>query len=454
MTPLQPLVPGPRLRAAVAFAGPAVLVAVLFVALITISTSSTVGAGFAVVMAVGLCLVLAAGFEGAAIVLFALGIGLSPLDRLRPVAALGIASLSDLILFMALGLLIPVLLGKSFPREPLYLAAAGTLFMVGVVSSVLSDEPAGSLAFLMRLAIGALLLPIVFSMWQPPRKILITFAASYVIGNIVNLGFAYTVGVVDFGRRLGYSTHPNIMGLAAMLGFALCPFLWTVLPKAYRWTALAGAAGCGMGVWVSGSRAALLAVAAVVVLYLVFSRSVGVAVALFGLSIPVFYFVAQAYLNGDNSSDNALGRLFGGGSAGGSDIQREELAQQAWDSFQKHPIIGQGLAEILEAHNIYLQVAAGIGLIGLAVYLVLLGSVFLRAARLPHPYVLLVLPVMGYAIIGAMTTILWDRYVWTVLALPFLIPALSRHDPSSDDPDDHGGLVTPEAQGTPAPAPA
>ncbi|KQY58111.1 hypothetical protein ASD11_00080 [Aeromicrobium sp. Root495] len=441
MTPFQTLAPSPRLRAAVAFAGPALLVAVLLLLLITISTGSTIGAGFAVAMAVGLCLVLAAGFEGAAIALFALGIALSPLDRLRPVAALGIASLSDLILFAALGLLIPVLMGRPFPREPLYLAGASGLFIVGIVSSVLSDNPVGSLAFLMRLAIGALLLPIVFSWWRPRREVLIAFAASYVAGNILNLGFAFTVGVVDFGRRLGYSTHPNIMGLAAMLGFALCPFLWTVLPKAYRWTALAGAAGCGLGVWVSGSRAALLALAAVIVLYVVFSRSVGVAVTLFGAAIPVAYFVAQAYLKGDDSSDNALGRLFGGGSAGGSDVAREQLAQEAWDSFQKHPVIGQGLAEILEAHNIYLQVAAGIGVIGLAVYLVMLGSVFLRAARLPDPYVLLVLPVMGYAIIGAMTTILWDRYVWTVLALPFLIPALSRPDPSSDDPEDRGELV-------------
>ncbi|RYJ02444.1 MAG: hypothetical protein EON52_19575, partial [Actinomycetales bacterium] len=230
MTPFQTLAPSPRLRAAVAFAGPALLVAVLLLLLITISTGSTIGAGFAVAMAVGLCLVLAAGFEGAAIALFALGIALSPLDRLRPVAALGIASLSDLILFAALGLLIPVLMGRPFPREPLYLAGASGLFIVGIVSSVLSDNPVGSLAFLMRLAIGALLLPVVFSWWRPRREVLIAFAASYVAGNILNLGFAFTVGVVDFGRRLGYSTHPNIMGLAAMLGFALCPFLWTVLP--------------------------------------------------------------------------------------------------------------------------------------------------------------------------------------------------------------------------------
>lgn len=433
MTLLQARSVGERTRAVLAFVGPVVLVAVLMVMLLGISMTSTVGAAFAVVLAVGLCLVLAAGFEGAAITLFVVGIALSPLDRLRPVAALSFASLSDLILYAALGLLVPVLIGRPFPREVLYYAGAGGLLVVGIISSAISTDPVGSLAFLLRLLIGALLLPFMFSMWKPRREIVVAFAVSYVAGNLLNLFFAYTVGVVDFGRRLGYSTHPNVMGLAAMLGFALTPFLWATIPKAYRWMVLVGAAGCGLGVWVSGSRAALLVLAAVVALYVVFSRSVGVAVALFGASIPVLYYVAQSYLNGDDASNNALGRLFGGGSAGGSDLEREALAQKAWDVFMHHPVLGQGLAEVMEAHNIYLQIGAAVGVVGGAFYLLMLGSVLLRAARLPQPYVLLVLPGMGYAMIGAMTTILWDRYVWCVLALAFLLPAAVRPDEDAED---------------------
>lgn len=441
-------VSAPRRRAWTAAVLPASVVGVLLLALVPLSTLGGIGAGLALAVVATLLLVTALGVERTAVTVLALGIALSPLDNFRPVGALAFASLSDLVLLAGLLLLLPVLLSRNLPTEWLFVAAGAGLVLVGLVSSLGAEEPFASLNSLLRLVVGALLLPLAFMVWRPSRRIVVGFALAYVVGNVGNLVAAYTVGGASWdGRRIGYSTHPNVMGLCGMLALALLPFLLRVLPRRWSWLVLLLGAACAWNVWVSGSRAALLAAAAVAVLFVAIERRVEVALALFALAIPALYLVGQALTGDGANQNNVLGRLLGGGTAAGSDAEREMLAKIALDAFTTHPVLGIGLGDVMEAHNIYLQVAAAVGVVGLAVYVLLLGSVALRAMTLPRPYALLVLPVLGYAMIGMMTTILWDRYVWAVLALPFLV-RLDR--PADDDADAASdGAATP----TPALAP-
>jgi O-antigen ligase len=246
---------------------------------------------------------------------------------------------------------------------------------------------------------------------------------------------AYTVGGVgDGGRRIGYSTHPNVMGLCAMLAIALLPFLLAAVPRGWRPAVVAATAVCAWGVWISGSRAALVAAGAVLVLWVLVSRSVTVALTLFGLGLVPLYYVGVNISN-LAASDNALGRLLGGGSSQGSNAEREVIAREAWEVFLSHPILGNGLSDVLKAHNIYLQVAAAVGIVGFAFFVVMLGSTVVRSLSLDRVGGLLVLPCLGYLMIGFMTTILWDRYVWAVLALPFLASAAFAVDRASADAD-------------------
>lgn len=412
---------------------PVGVVGVLLAVLVPMSSFGGVGAGLALALAAGVVVLAAVGVERTAIVLLAIGIALSPLDNFRPIGALAFASLSDLVLLAGLMVLLPVLIGRSLPGEWLFLAAAGGILVVGLVSSLGAEVPGASLNSLLRLVVGAMMLPLAFMVWRPPPSVVVGFAMTYVVGNVGNLVAAYTVGGASFdGRRIGYSTHPNVMGLCAMLALALLPFLLRVLPRRWSWIVLVLGGACAWSVWVSGSRAALLVAVAVAVLFVLVERRVEIALALFGLAIPAFYIVGRAISGDGAQQDNVLGRLLGGGTASGSDAEREYLAQVALDAFTSHPVLGIGLGDVMEAHNIYLQVAAAVGVVGLAVYLVLLGSVALRAITLPTPYQLLVLPVLGYVLIGAMTTILWDRYVWAVLALPFLV-RLGTAGPDEDE---------------------
>ncbi|KQP75595.1 hypothetical protein ASF37_15245 [Aeromicrobium sp. Leaf289] len=427
---------GPRERRAIRAAVlPVLVVGVLLVVLVPLSSLGGVGAGLALTFAVGLVVLAAVGVESTAVAVLAIGIALSPLDNFRPIGALAFASLSDLVLLAGLLVLLPVLLRKPLPSEWLFLAAAGGLVVVGLVSSAGAEESGASLNSLLRLLVGALLLPVAFMVWRPSRGVVVGFALMYVVGNVGNLVAAYTVGESSWdGRRIGYSTHPNVMGLCAMLGLALVPFLLRVLPRRWSWLVLLLGAACAWNVWVSGSRAALVVAVAVAVLFVALERRVEVALALFGLAIPALWIVGNALTGGGSMQNNVLGRLLGGGTAAGSDAEREYLAKVALDAFTSHPVLGIGLGDVMEAHNIYLQVAAAVGIVGTAVYLVLLASVALRAITLPGPSALLALPVLGYAMIGLMTTILWDRYVWAVLALPFLV-RLGDGAPEADPAD-------------------
>ncbi|MBC7630273.1 O-antigen ligase, partial [Aeromicrobium sp.] len=234
-------------------------------------------------------------------------------------------------------------------------------------------------------------------------------------------------------RYIGLSTHPNILGFCAMLGLALIPFLLQELPRRFSWVVLLAAASCGYGIWISGSRAALLVAGAVMVLYPLLARSIGAALVLFGLGIVPVFLVGRTLSSGE-VGNNIIGRLAGGGSATASDQAREALAATTLDRFLAHPLFGVGFGEVLEAHNIYLQVAAAGGVAVLLFYIVLLLSVLRQPFAIGSSYRLLALPAMAYALIGPITPLLWDRYIWCALAIPFLVAASGKQEPAESSP--------------------
>ena len=110
------------------------------------------------------------------------------------------------------------------------------------------------------------------------------------------------------------------------------------------------------------------------------------------------------------------------------------LADIARGQFEAHPIIGVGMADVYAAHNIYLQISAAVGVVGVAFFAAMLAAVLVRCLGIDRRFRLLILPAAGYVMVGALTTIIWDRFVWCVLALPFLLP-LVRQEHEDADPD-------------------
>ncbi len=395
-----------------------------------------VGSLFGAVVALGAAVLMIAlvtfGIESTAIGLLVLSFTLAPMNDVRPVAALTFVTMSDVFLVLSVGLLVPMLLTRTVERQALFLVGAAGVVGLGLVTSVAAADPASSLNGLLRLLVGALILPITFMLWRPRRDIVALLATAYVVGNSISVLQAVTSGLVSYeGRSIGLTRHPNILGLCSMLALTLIPFILQELPRWCGWFVLAAAGVCGYGVWISGSRAALLVAVAMVVVYLVLSRSVERGLLLFGASILPVYLVGRTLSSGDYGN-NILNRFAGGGSASASDLAREQLVREAVERFLSSPVLGVGFGDALEAHNIYLQVAASGGVLGLAFYLVLLASVVRQPLRLPARYRLLALPAFGYVLVGFITPLLWDRYIWCLLALPFL---MSVPGTPADDPD-------------------
>lgn len=394
--------------------------------LLPLGVRTTTGAAFALAVAAVLVMLVAAGIETTAVVLIAVGFVLAPMNDVRPIASLDFVTASDACLVVGIALLVPVLIGRRFQPPTLFVVGALGVIAAGLVSSVVNPDPFTSLNSMMRLVVGALALPVFFVMWRPRREVVVILAAAYVVGDVINVAFALFNGVASYENRyLGLTTHPNILGICELLGLALIPFLLHELPKSFRWMVLTAAAICAYGIWISGSRAALLVAVVVAVLYPMLARSIEAFLILFGLAIVPVYLVGRTLTSGE-VGNNILGRLGGGGSAAASDQVREALIVETTDKFLSHPILGVGFARVLEAHNIYLAIAAAGGVVVLVFYLILLSSVVLHPFTIGPSYRLLALPALAYALIGPLTPLLWDRYIWCLLALPFLVPLFEK----------------------------
>lgn len=411
-------------------AGPVLLVPALLALLLPLGLGSVFGAVVALCFVAGLVLLFSVGIERTALVLLLTAFVLAPMNNVKPVAAVSFVTASDVFLFLGVALLFPVLVTRGIGRQAPFLIGVAGLVATGLLTSAASPDAAGSLNGLTRLVVGALTMPLVFMVWRPGPRVLLAFAWAYVAGVCISVTHGRITGLMSLdGRYVGLTEHPNILGLTGLLGLTLVPFLLKASPRRVRWIALVAGALCAYGIWMSGSRAALVGAVAVAVLYLLLSRSIEHALLLFGLSIVPFYLVMRSFTSGSADS-SPLGRLRGGGSATYSDLDRENLAHVALDRFFDHPLLGSGFADAAEAHNIYLQVAAAGGVIALTFYVIILVASARQPLLLGSHHRLLALPVMGYALMGPLTPLLWDRYIWCVLALPFLVPRPDEPTPA------------------------
>jgi O-antigen ligase len=415
----------------------AVVTGLALVVLIPIAVTST-AAAIVVVFAIVLLLALTVfGFGHTSEFFVILGACLVPMSNLHPVEAVSFITVADAAFAVGFTLMLPDLLRRPLTVPTVFVVGVAGVLTVALFSSILSEQPGPSLNVLARLLVGAFGLSILIIWWNPDRLRVLFVASAYVLGNVISVGWAVVKNETSSeGRRAGLAEHPNVYGLCALLAVALIPFLLTQFPRSWRWLVVGLGVVCLYGVWSSGSRGALAALIAVAVIFPVLARSVLAALALLAAVAAFLTFSGQ--LLGETSSSNALGRLLGSGSASASDQARENLLSQAFDQFLSNPVLGNGLADLLAAHVIYLQVAAGVGLIGLAFYLLVLWATVSPIAVLTPPYSLLALPALAYVTVGFVTPVLWDRYIWTVLALALLAPRLAKAAAPADDEDDAG----------------
>ncbi|MGY2876285.1 hypothetical protein ACVW00_003475 [Marmoricola sp. URHA0025 HA25] len=405
-----------------------VLVALLLTA---VATSGPVGAVAACLVAVLIVALAALGRERVAIVALAACFATAPMYRgLGGIA--NVATPTDLLMLLAMFLLIPEVISRQARLPGVYVASLAVLAGIGLIASATNPSAVGSVVFLAQWLLCLGLLPAVLVMWQPSGRVVDGLLASYLAGQMVSLLFAFARGAAINGRYQGLSHHPNDFGLAGATCIAIIVFLIPRHTSAGARVILAGLAFASLvSLIISGSRGATVATAAVVVLIPLVERSsvwtfLGVAGGALGLAM-------LPYLLEIGGQGGSLARLAGDPTAAVSDSVRETALVEGWHRFLGSPFIGTGLDIVVGTyHNMFLTVAAAVGVFGLAAFLVAC-YVLIRPLISTHPlrrlsYLPLVFLVAGITFPG-----LLDRTIVVPMALAILA-AVELTAPAAEPP--------------------
>jgi hypothetical protein len=168
----------------------------------------------------------------------------------------------------------------------------------------------------------------------------------------------------------------------------------------------------------SGSRAALVVAAVIIVVSPLVERSAisGVGLGFLGLG----GLIALPLLIQSGHAGSAITRLSGDATAKVADQARSIGLDEGFRRLRESPILGGGLGDVEVIHNVFLEVAAGIGLIGLGGYLVVL-FVMTRPLIMEHPHRRLAyLPLAWVGMAPALPS-LYDRTMWVPVSLSILV---------------------------------
>lgn len=324
---------------------------------------------------------------------------------------------TDALLLFGFALLLPRILEGRLKLPVVYWVGVMLVLSAGLLSSAGSMSPGESYMALMFWMIVMVGLPIAFAMWGPSLVVIDLLAGSFVLGQMFSFALGWMRGNVALGRHAGLATHPNYFAEGGMLAIALLLYLaYRHFGRSALWSAaiLGAGAVCAATVHFSGSRAAIVVIAVLILMIPLVERSaltgfvMALLVALAIVALPII-----ADLAGQGS---AIDRLTGGGGSSQSNSARTLGLDEGLDRFFAHPIIGDGLIDLFDIHNNFLEVAVAIGIFGLAGYLMVLYA-FARPIFGRGELRRLCYPVWGYIGFGATVPSLYDRSIWTVVAL-------------------------------------
>jgi len=414
----------------------------LLVALVALSTTGLIGAALALTCAVGLLLLVVLGPERLGTGFVLLAMFTAPQNAVRPIPTADFVTFSDLFLMVGAGLLLPTLLRRRSRYPTGWLIGSIGVIVLVFVASLMSSTPVTDLLYGVRLPAATVALPLFFLAWAPSRGLIDALAWSYVAGHVLSTGYALVAGKdPETGRFDGLTTHYNFFGIAATVTAGLLIHLYHRTPRRWRWVVWGAGLVTVGSISLSGSRAAVLVVVMLVVLYPLLERSLlsGYLVVAGGLGLVL---VGNALL-GTASSGSAFSRIRGDSTTSFSDNERTLAMQTGWSRFLQHPILGGGFdARAYDAHNVYLEIAIGIGVVGLAFHLLVFATGVLPLFG-TGPLRRLGYAPLGYAAMCMLTNSIWDRFVWMGIALA-VVAAVDR--PDDGPPGEQDEMTTDPAE--------
>lgn len=418
---------------------PTLLVWTILAGLVAASTISLIAGIGTVVLGLGILAILVFGEVRVASAGYIAAVGFGPLQGLV-VPGVSFVTATDLLLVMATAVFAPTLIRRPF-RAPWQFTVGAVLFVIiGIIASLAAVNFLESFSVFARIVIGMLFVPILFLWWAPDRRQMAWCASAYIAGVCFDIGYALAVGPDPaLGRYVGLAETPPAFGFSAVLAISLTPFLWAKASQLQRALIAVAAVICVYGIWISGTRSALLLLVALCLIFPFLERSL-VAFGGLALACAAALVVLPRLIDLDGGT-NALGRLLGGGGSGGSDQARINGLMNALDVIQSRPLIGSGFADpnggpygSFQSHNIYTQITQSAGFFMLIAFLLLVWA-FVRPLLLAAPeYRRVAYPALAYILAGPITPNLGSRYVCVLLGLAVAATAfIPARDQASDN---------------------
>jgi hypothetical protein len=348
---------------------------------------------------------------------------------------------TDLALVAGFALMLPRLLRNKFDLPVQYVVAVAIIFATGMIGSFVAEVPLFAIVALFFWLATMFVLPVGVHLWRPSSNEIRAMGWLFVVGQGFSFAYGVATGAASGGRFYGLTIHPNYFGEAGLLSLALLLHITTVTPSRWRWVVWAAMAFSVYTIFISGSRAGMLGLAAMLVIIPVVERS---AVRVYFLAIGAAGFALYLSQNTALLTHGALGRLLGHGTASGSDEARTQGLHYGWERFLDHPVSGSGLVDLFEVHNNYLEAVIGVGIFGFVAFLVVLATLVMPLLS-THPLRRLSYPVFAYGVFGATTPSLYDRTFWVAMSLSIVAVVAVRRNTPVEEPE------PPPQESTPAP---
>jgi O-antigen ligase len=362
-------------------------------------------------------------------------------------------------------------------RQPVLVAALVLLAAWAAVSISWAEETASAQQTVVRLLLNFVLFPIALVAIQRQRDVSWLFAV-FIAGALFSVAYGLLHGPFgkpgEAGRLQGAGVNPNQLGayLAVAMVFAAVFFANRRSPAITRWAALVAGSLAAVSLFLTLSRGALLGLGAAL---LVAPLAVGRGRRAAALALVVLTAAGAATWFAAVAPASAVNRIthpaYGGGSG------REDLWRVGWRMVHDHPIVGVGAGNFSvasinyllrpgatqrdkyvvgpskePAHNIYLTVLAELGVVGFALFVVILAaclrSVILAArafAARGDPAMELLARGLFIGLVGLLateffSTALYSKQLWFLLAACPALLALAQRSAPRERPDDRPPL--------------
>lgn len=401
-------------------------------ALAALATQGLVYAAVAVALAAYIVVVITAGARATGIACMILAFAAAPMYRGIDGLTGGVPP-TDVFVIAGVVHLLPTFLGTRLRLPTIYVVGLLLMAVSSLVSVIVTGNLFTNAFYAVQWLFFVGVLPTIMAWWRPHLTTIKWLLWAYLAGHLVSTAKAVTEGAVFSNRYDGLTHHPNAFGLAGLTCIAIVLFLLHEYQKLLPRLFLLAAAALGVvSISMSGSRAAIVVLGALVLLIPIVERSalMGVGLAIVGalgvLSLPFFL-----DLSGEES---ALGRLRGGGTASGSDKIRDQALEDGIARLWQSPILGSGFRDIEQIHNVFLEAAVAVGIIGFVAYLIVL---FALARPLFSTHRLRRLSYLVWVFMGVAPTFpgLWDRTVWVPASLAALAMLTPQMQDAPADPE-------------------